>query len=82
MTIDVRALEHKELRSLLMMLLVNQKSLLDAIRIHAEHDHKNQVCEEFVARIRRLDNRLERFLDELSHIASLIDQEETRQEER
>lgn len=70
--VDVRALEYKEIRSLLMLLLMNQKSLIDAMRIHAEQDHESGSTKEFSDRLRRLDNRLERFLDELSHISALI----------
>lgn len=73
--VDVRALEYKEIRSLLMLLLMNQKSLIDAMRVHADQDHEAGSTKEFSDRLRRLDNRLERFLDELSHISALITNE-------
>ena len=78
--LDVRALEHKEVRSLLMMLLVNQKSLLDALRLHMETEHASECAKsETMARLRRLDSRLERFLDELSHISSLLGAEDSKE---
>ncbi len=72
MTLDVRALEYKEVRSLMMMLLMNQKSLIDLLRVHLEQDHSRDQCSESAERLRRLDNRLDRFMDELTHISDLI----------
>lgn len=76
MSLDVRVFEYKEARSLLMMLVVNQRALVDILKDYIDRDDRLSPDDPLHKKIDTIERRYARFMAELDELTRMLQDED------